>query len=495
MAQDPEAGDEVLRLGFEVHGTIAYDRPTDVDTYSFQGYPGTEVWMAIDRTSFSLDTVLELVDANGTCWPAATTGATTRPSGDCPALGRRLGLRGRVQHEPQRRRHARGAARLGEQQRTYYLRVSSAPPAFSGTEQTYGQYQLQIRLQPVYEHPGSTVQYADIRYATNGIDVSGLPDHSVLTTDVYDTEGNTTANSNDTWATAQPAGNLLQSDQGMINIGGYLSSWTDVDWYKFSVDYGNTIERITGVTTTGSVYPVVLDLDFADGLVRPDTTLWLFDGGTVANPVTPTLIYSGTNSNIVDDQAGLGNGSTDSILTSGTYGANDPYIGPIYLMEGHVYYVAVTTAGDTADGGNPTLNPSRAVGAVDSITAVAKDYVGSQGSAPYTLFPGTTNQQLNLAATPLRAQRREFLRAHGHRLGHGRSLYGDGRSGQRRPAQCDARRHLRRPGDAERRRTLHHYAGGGPRSRHGPERRRRRPRQIDPGNPSTRSFPRIPTAW
>ena len=31
---------------------------------------------------------------------------------------------------------------------------------------------------------------------------------------------------------------------------------------------------------------------------------------------------------------------------------------------------------------------------------MAKDYVGSQGSAPYTLFPGTTNQQLNLAATP-----------------------------------------------------------------------------------------------
>ena len=154
------------------------------------------------------------------------------------------------------------------------------------------------------------------------------------------------------------------------------------------------------MTTTGSVYPVVLDLDFADGLVRPDTTLWLFDGGTVANPVTPTLIYTGTNSNIVDDQAGLGNGSTDSILTSGSYGANDPYIGPIYLMEGHVYYVAVTTAGATADGGNPRSIPACSGRRWSSITAVAKDYVGSQGSAPYTLFPGTTNQQLNLAATP-----------------------------------------------------------------------------------------------
>ena len=115
LAQDPEAGDDVLRLGFEVHGTIAYDRPTDVDVYSFQGYAGTEVWMAIDRTSFSLDTVLELVDANGNgAGQQRQLARRLDPQRDCPALGRRLGLRGRVQHQPQRRRHARGAARLGE---------------------------------------------------------------------------------------------------------------------------------------------------------------------------------------------------------------------------------------------------------------------------------------------------------------------------------------------------------------------------------------------
>ncbi len=65
LASGTEAGDDVLRLGFEVHGTIAFDRPSDADVYSFQGYAGTEIWIAIDRTSFSLDSVVELIDADG----------------------------------------------------------------------------------------------------------------------------------------------------------------------------------------------------------------------------------------------------------------------------------------------------------------------------------------------------------------------------------------------------------------------------------------------
>ena len=69
----------------------------------------------------------------------------------------------------------------------------------------------------------------------------------------------------------------------------------DVDWYKFTVDYGDTIERISGVTTSGSVYPVTFDIDYADGLVRPDTSLWVFDQNG-------TLILDGTDSGLVDDQ-------------------------------------------------------------------------------------------------------------------------------------------------------------------------------------------------
>ncbi len=63
LAPNEMSGDDTLRLGFEVHGVISESH--DVDVYSFQGQAGTEVWLDIDRTSQSLDTVVELVDADG----------------------------------------------------------------------------------------------------------------------------------------------------------------------------------------------------------------------------------------------------------------------------------------------------------------------------------------------------------------------------------------------------------------------------------------------
>ncbi|MBM4094996.1 MAG: hypothetical protein FJ276_37135, partial [Planctomycetes bacterium] len=63
LAPHEKAGDDMLRLGFEVHGVIS--QRDDVDVYSFRANAGTEVWLDIDRTSQSLDTVLELVDADG----------------------------------------------------------------------------------------------------------------------------------------------------------------------------------------------------------------------------------------------------------------------------------------------------------------------------------------------------------------------------------------------------------------------------------------------
>ena len=65
LATSINTGDDTLRLGFEVHGAISYDDPSDADTYSFQGTAGTEVWLAVERTSFSLDSVMELLDADG----------------------------------------------------------------------------------------------------------------------------------------------------------------------------------------------------------------------------------------------------------------------------------------------------------------------------------------------------------------------------------------------------------------------------------------------
>ena len=60
-----KTGDENRRYGFEVHGAIAYDDSGDVDTYTFDGYAGSEVWIDIDKTSTSLDTMVELLDASG----------------------------------------------------------------------------------------------------------------------------------------------------------------------------------------------------------------------------------------------------------------------------------------------------------------------------------------------------------------------------------------------------------------------------------------------
>ena len=82
-----------------------------------------------------------------------------------------------------------------------------------------------------------------------------------------------------------------------------------MDWYSFTVDYGNTIERITGLTTKGSAYPVVFDMDYADGLVRPDTSLWIFDD-------QGHLVLDGTNSALADDQPTPGGGTATSNLSA-----------------------------------------------------------------------------------------------------------------------------------------------------------------------------------
>ncbi|MCO8123946.1 GEVED domain-containing protein [Stieleria sp. TO1_6] len=63
IAPDQQSGDENRRLGFVVDGVIA--TRDDVDVYSFIGESNTEVWLDIDRTSNSLDTVIELIDFNG----------------------------------------------------------------------------------------------------------------------------------------------------------------------------------------------------------------------------------------------------------------------------------------------------------------------------------------------------------------------------------------------------------------------------------------------
>ncbi|MCA9021317.1 MAG: pre-peptidase C-terminal domain-containing protein, partial [Planctomycetaceae bacterium] len=65
LAPDEISGDENRALGFEVHGNISADAPDDVDVYSFNATAGTRVWIDIDRTSSSLNTIVELVNIFG----------------------------------------------------------------------------------------------------------------------------------------------------------------------------------------------------------------------------------------------------------------------------------------------------------------------------------------------------------------------------------------------------------------------------------------------
>ena len=206
LAPNELGGDDNRRLGFEVHGTIAVDDPTDVDVYSFGGYAGSEVWIDIDNTSPALDAMVELLDSSGAVlarsadWQrdgsltAATLGIGA-PLIKNLALG--LDFYSQNPRDPGMRVVLPGVT--GDEPLQYSIRVRSQPkvaanaalsayegllrqdPAVAGSGATSGSYELRIRLKQRDEKPGSTVRYADIRYPVVGVDVQGLPQGSPLT--------------------------------------------------------------------------------------------------------------------------------------------------------------------------------------------------------------------------------------------------------------------------------------------------------------------------
>ena len=98
LGPNEKSGDENRALGFTVNGFIAVDDPSDVDVYSFQAPVGTEIWIDIDRTSNTLDAVVELITQNGSLLARAvdnssltsTPGVTARSHAARRAAGRRL---------------------------------------------------------------------------------------------------------------------------------------------------------------------------------------------------------------------------------------------------------------------------------------------------------------------------------------------------------------------------------------------------------------------
>ena len=265
-----------------------------------------------------------------------------------------------------------------------------ADPAKATSGVSSGSYELRVRLRQRDEKPGCTVRYADIRYPTTGIDVQGLPRNSNLAGDT----GENPTDDNDTSAAAQNVGNVLQSDRNTLAVAGTMSGAGDIDWYVFSVN-GLVAPSFT---TAAAVNPfaTIFDLDYGDGF-RGDLTISVFDE-------RGSLMYVGRDSNIANDQSGVGQGVDFDDLARGSAGVLDPYIGTTMLSSGSKYYVAVSsnerlpvaldaTYKDAATNSLIRLEP------LSSLAKVVEDRVGAPG--PNTIINADRNSfSLSTNVTP-----------------------------------------------------------------------------------------------
>jgi len=391
---NPNGGNDYQALGFDVHGSIR--QPSDVDVYSFTATAGTEVWFDIGMTSSSLSTVLELVDSTGKVLARSdgATGSNVLTSFAVTALSmlKDPGLGQDFYSTNPRDAGMRvilpGAAGTSG---SYFIRVRSSGGL------TQGDYELQVRLRQQWETAGSTVQYSNISYATTGITVQGLPDHSPLTADAAANGSNTTNGGNGGTNVAQELGNLQTTDQTSISVAGNLGSATQIDWYKFELGY-SLLEAIAGVNGAGKTFSTIFDIDYADGLSRADTTLSVFDS-------TGTLILVSRDGGVTNDVSGPneGNGFTD--LSRGSIGKLDPFIGSQQLPSGtgggtFTYYVAVssnlmlpTALNATFNGGNTNDTLVR-LEPVTSVRRVVEDHIGFTGYTTGSIFQGVTSTVL-----------------------------------------------------------------------------------------------------
>ena len=363
LANSINSGDENTRLGFEIQGVI--NKPSDVDVYSFTAFGGTEVWLDIDKTDANLDTVVELVSADGeilalsddsyleevdrannplfsalpgnavqslrksspTIYPQSSRG---EPRDDYSTNAKDAGLRVVLPGQ-------------NSQISLYHIRVRSSnqrsgqpanTPALSdsasvGQGLSRGAYQLQVRLGENQEYPGTSVAYADIRFASTGLTLRGVPRHSPLVGETAEIN----SGNNNTFVTAQELGNILTTDRKTISLAGNVDSATDVDWFTFTIDYTQLVTPLAEYLST------IFDLDYADGIGRADLSMYLF--APTANGQSASLIRVGQNSNILDDRQAAVSQATNADLGRGSTGTLDPYIGPVELPAGR-YYLAVT---------------------------------------------------------------------------------------------------------------------------------------------------------
>ena len=423
IANALNGGDENLRLGFTLHGSIA--SPKDLDVYSFTGTAGTPVWIDIDQTNGALDTVVELIDSAGNIIAQSnnslaeslnpnllfTTPDTTKITADKVQPLDKDPFAPKNSFQPTIATDLYSVNPLDAGMRvvlpgatggsnTYYIRVRSSnlkpgDPAANLQDTsiamlrgglTTGSYRMQVRLQQDDETGGTTVRFADIRFATNGIEANGMPAHSPLLGQVGEQGA---AGGNDApgvMAIGIPSvnfpglGNIVSSDRGSMSVAGSINGVGDVDMYSFTVRRDQT-------QSGGAHISTVFDIDYADGLGRPDTTLWVY---RIVNG-NPTLVLVGTDSNVADDRSAPEQGSDLDALSSGSVGARDPFIGASELPDGD-YIVAVSNNSrvaasmqqfQTAAPANPLIR----LEPVNSVNRLAVDRIGGTSADTATAAP------------------------------------------------------------------------------------------------------------
>ena len=436
LAKDVITADHARRAGFEVDGYLG--GTTDIDAYSFTASPGTPVWIDLDSTSFTLDTVIEILDANGTVLARSDNSfdetMATNPA-EITIFDSTLddGVTSSLQVDPEfyTERNDFGLyADFGSYnprdagihlslpgnstdpsaRSVYFVRVRSASlnPDDAAGGITGGHYRMQVRLTEEQAFPGSLVRFADIRYANNAIHVQGLMSNSPLLGEAQENESavtvaagfnygaayNNTPAGGTVGSGAQYIGNLSVNDRGVIGVGGSLGDSLlgynpdDVDLYQFDV---------TGVQST------VFDIDFADGFDRYDVNISIFydaDGTPlVGEPLNdaPRLIFFGTASNVLDDlPSAFGADSDLESLVRGSLTTNDPFVGPVALPGDGTgtYFVAITES----DRQPVSLNLGTAIREpVNSVTRLVEDRFADEatttdvaGVTVFDLFDSTS---------------------------------------------------------------------------------------------------------
>ena len=403
LAPDTSTTDENLFLGFTIQGVLS--ESADQDLYSFSGTAGTEVWFDIDYTQVSLDTVIEILNANGDLLARSddSTAEQTNPSllFKDPSINP-----DHVNPIVQRtrstaRRNASGLLKedgttnskdaglrvllpgLPGAPSTYFFRVRSKSTNIDNPAAgiTSGSYTAQIRLRDQQEFGGSTVQYADIRYATNGIQINGMPNNSPLTG-----EANSAMYDGVTNDFITDLGPLHLTNKGVISVAGTLAGGSN----RFRFTVGDLTSEYVRTPSFTATYPVIIDVDYADGLNRKrlNVQVLLDDDNDPTTPGIPVNPTNRTRSAIVDDLPGPLSGSDLVDLTRGSVGTGDPFLsflGADELRRG-TYEVIVTDAEVFSTKAGVYQMEIRGG---DQLTTLPRNYRGSY-STTVEFLPGLT---------------------------------------------------------------------------------------------------------